>query len=231
VHLLFDLDGTLVDSLPAISASVSRTLDELGVRAPSPEQLSRHVGAPLAQVFAAVLGESGAHLIEPAIQRYRVIFDDVGMQHIALFPGIAPVLAAFHDVGHTMQVVTARSSPSAHLILRTLGLMDYFDAVHAPDFGVRAYDKADYVKAALSRCVTAASETAMVGDRADDVRAGLRNGIGAVGVSWGNGSMDELVEAGAHFVATDVDALAAWVANTVAQPPACGRFLSRSDDV
>lgn len=228
MHLLFDLDGTLVDSFSAIGASVSRTLEELGAAQPSDEELRRQVGAPLARVFAAVLGPSGAHLIDDAVARYRVIFDDVGMQHIAAFPGIVPTLAAFHRAGHSMQVVTARSSPSAHLILRTLGLHDYFEAVHAPEPGVRDYDKADYVRVALARRSAPLHETAMVGDRGDDVRAGLRNGVAAVGVGWGNGSVDELVEAGAHFVATDVDALAAWVADA-ARLPACGRFLSRSD--
>lgn len=211
MHLLFDLDGTLVDSLPAISASVTQTLLELDVPPPDSRELSRHVGAPLAHVFAAVLGSSRAHLMEPAIARYRVIFDDVGMRHIVAFPGIAAALATFRDEGHTMQVVTARSAPSANLILRTLGLMAHFEAVHAPEFGVRAYDKADYVRAALDTWQSAPGETAMVGDRADDVRAGLRNGIGAVGVSWGNGSLDELLSAGAHYVASDVDDLTAWV--------------------
>lgn len=218
MHLLFDLDGTLVDSLPAISASVTQTLLELEVPAPDATELSRHVGAPLAHVFDAVLGPSRTHLVEPAIARYRVLFDEVGMRHIAAFPGIAAALAAFREAGHSMQVVTARSEPSANLILRTLGLMAHFEAVHAPDLGVREYDKADYVRAALDEWQSAPRETAMVGDRADDVRAGLRNGISAVGVAWGNGSLEELLSAGAHYVASDVAALTAWIATRSGRP-------------
>lgn len=211
MHLLFDLDGTLVDSLPAISVSVNRTLEELGVPVPDRGRLGALVGAPLAEVFRGVLGPAHAGLVEPAVARYRVLFDEIGMPHIKPFPEIDGALARFRSAGHTLQVVTARSAPSADLILRGLDLRRYFVAVHAPEPSTRAYDKADYVRTAMTAVAAVPSDTVMVGDRADDVRAALAHGARAVGVEWGNGTMSELEAAGAHFVATHVGALVGWV--------------------
>jgi phosphoglycolate phosphatase len=211
VHLLFDLDGTLVDSLPAISVSVNRTLEELGVPVPAHGRLGALVGAPLAEVFRAVLGPSHEDLLEPAIARYRILFDEVGMLHIKAFPEIDVALARFDASGHTLQVVTARSAPSADLILRGLDLRRYFVGVHAPEPSARAYDKADYVRSAMDAVGALPADTVMVGDRADDVRAALAHGVRAVGVEWGNGTTSELEAAGAHFVATHVGELVSWV--------------------
>lgn len=211
MHLLFDLDGTLVDSLPAISVSVNRTLEELGVPVPARGHIGTLVGAPLAEVFRAVLGPAHVELLEPAIARYRVLFDEVGMLHIRAFPEIGAALARLEASGHMLQVVTARSAPSADLILRGLDLRRHFVGVHAPEPSTRAYDKADYVRSAMDAVGAVPADTVMVGDRADDVRAARAHGVRAVGVEWGNGSTSELEAAGAHFVATHVRDLVGWL--------------------
>jgi phosphoglycolate phosphatase len=200
-----------VDSFPAIAVSVERTLDDLGAPRPTAAGLRAVVGAPLNRVFAHVLGPSRADLIEPAITRYRVHFDDVGMARIQAFPGIGDALQAFRLSGHAMRVVTARSAPSAALILRQLALDEYFDDVHAPEPAVRFYEKADHVKTALERAGAAAANALMIGDRADDVRAAGAHGVPAIGVLWGNGSLDELEAAGAAAVVTDASELTARV--------------------
>jgi phosphoglycolate phosphatase len=200
-----------VDSLPAIAVSVERTLEDLNAPQPADETLRALVGAPLNLVFAGVLGPTRADLIEPAIARYRAHFDDVGMTRIAAFAGIDTALAAFRAAGHSMRVVTARSAPSATLILRQLGIDVYFEHVHAPPPETRAYDKADYVKAALEAADAGADRALFVGDRADDVRAARTHGVAAIGVLWGNGSQEELESAGAAYVAASVADLVAWI--------------------
>jgi phosphoglycolate phosphatase len=200
-----------VDSLPAIAVSVERTLEDLNAPQPTPEGLRALVGAPLNQVFAGVLGPSRADLIEPAIARYRIHFDEVGMTRISAFAGIQDALAAFRASGHSMRVVTARSAPSAALILRQLGIDSYFEQLHAPPPETRAYDKADYVKAALDESGAGAATAVFVGDRADDVRAARAHGLPAVGVLWGNGSQEELESEGAAYVAATVAELVAWI--------------------
>jgi phosphoglycolate phosphatase len=119
-----------------------------------------------------------------------------------------------------MQIVTARSAPSASGLLRQLELDHYFEHVHAPAPATRDYDKANHVLAALARVDIAATNALFVGDRADDMRAAGAHGVAAIGVLWGNGSREELEAAGAAAIVADgaelVARVGAWQSDVVA---------------
>jgi phosphoglycolate phosphatase len=211
VHILFDLDGTVTDSFVAIQVTVEQTLSDLGADPTPDDHLRELVGAPLAEVFRHVLGPSRLELVDPAVARYRLLFDEIGMPHVSLFPGMAGVLEDLRAHGHLMKLVTARSAPSARLIVEQLGLGRYFGQVYAPDRTHQNYDKADFVRLAMTDASAAPQATVMVGDRADDVRAGRAHGAFTIGVEWGNGSRAELEAAGAHAVIRRVEDLAPQV--------------------
>lgn len=208
MHILFDLDGTVSDSFVAIRVTVEQTLSDLGADPTPDDHLRELVGAPLAEVFRHVLGPSRLELVDPAVARYRVLFDEIGMPHVSLFPGMAGVLEDLRARGHLMKLVTARSAPSARLIVEQLGLGRYFAQVYAPGRTHQNYDKADFVRLAMTDASAAPQATVMVGDRADDVRAGRAHGAFTIGVEWGNGSRAELEAAGAHAVIRRVEDLA-----------------------
>lgn len=211
MHILFDLDGTVTDSFVAIRVTVEQTLSDLGAQPTTDDHLRGIVGAPLAEVFRHVLGASRLELVDPAVARYRVLFDEIGMPHVCLFPGMAGVLDDLQARGHLMKLVTARGAPSARLIVQQLGLDRYFEQIYAPDRTHQNYDKADFVRLAMTEASAAPQATVMVGDRADDVRAGLAHSAFTIGVEWGNGSRAELEAAGAHAVIQRVEDLAPQV--------------------
>lgn len=207
MHILFDLDGTVTDSFVAIRATVEQTLLDLGASPTTDDHLRALVGAPLAEVFRHVLGPARPDLVEPAVARYRVLFDEIGMPHVRLFPGMDGALATLKADGHEMHLVTARGAPSARLIVRQLGLHCYFGQIYAPDRHHQNYDKADFVHLAMTEACAAPAATVMVGDRADDVRAGRAHGAFTIGVEWGNGTRVELQAAGAHAVVERIEDL------------------------
>ena len=207
MHLLFDLDVTVTDSFMAIRVTVEQTLLDLGADPTTDDHLRALVGAPLGEVFRHVLGAARPDLVDPAVARYRVLFDEIGMPHVRLFPAMDDALRELKDRGHVMHLVTARGAPSARLIVQQLGLDRYFGQVYAPDRNHQNYDKADFVHLAMTEAGAAPSATVMVGDRADDVRAGLAHGAFTIGVGWGNGSRAELEAAGAHALIERVDDL------------------------
>jgi len=211
VHILFDLDGTVTDSFVAIRVTVEQTLLDLGADPTQDDHLRGLVGAPLAEVFRHVLGPAQLDLVDDAVERYRVLFDEIGMPHVGLFPGMAGVLDDLRSRGHLMKLVTARGAPSARLIVEQLGLGRYFAQIYAPDRIHQNYDKADFVRLAMTDAGAAPRATVMVGDRADDVRAGRAHGAFTIGVEWGNGSRAELEAAGAHAVVQRVEDLAPQV--------------------
>jgi phosphoglycolate phosphatase len=208
MHVLFDLDGTVTDSFEAIRVTVAQTLQDLDAPPTTDEHLRGLVGAPLHEVFRHVLGASRTDLMDAAVARYRVLFDEIGMPRVRLFPGMAAALDQLQSSGHVMHLVTARGAPSARLIVDTLGLSRYFGRVYAPGWNHRGYDKADFVRLAMTDAAAVPEGTVMVGDRADDVRAGRAHGTFTIGVEWGNGTADELRAAGAHLVVGQVEHLA-----------------------
>jgi phosphoglycolate phosphatase len=212
MHLLFDLDGTLVDSFPGISRSINETLATIG-RDPVPvDELRQFVGKRLAVIFSTLLGAGDEALVDRAVEIYRPLFDEVGILDSRVFPGIPEALTTLRGAGHTLQVVTVRSLGSARLVVGHFGLERFFDAVHGPDRSERSGDKADLVRAALERASADPRDTIMIGDRADDVRAARANGVHAVAVRWGYGADDELRDAAPdHFVET-IDGLVTYAA-------------------
>jgi phosphoglycolate phosphatase len=209
MHLLFDLDGTLVDSFPGISRSINQTLTTVG-REPVPEtQLRQFVGKRLSMIFSTLLGAEDEALVDRAVEIYRPLFDEVGILDSRVFPGIHDALSTFRNAGHSLQVVTVRSIESARLVVRHFGLDRYFDAVHGPERTQRSCDKADLVRAALNLAGAEAREAIMIGDRADDIRAARAHGIRAVAAGWGYGTQEELRDAGSDFFASSVTDLVA----------------------
>jgi phosphoglycolate phosphatase len=214
MHLLFDLDGTLVDSFPGISRSINETLTTIG-RDPVPvDELRQFVGKRLAVIFSALLGAGDEMLVDRAVEIYRPLFDEVGILDSRVFPGVPEALTTLRNAGHSLQVVTVRSLGSARLVVRHFGLDRYFDAVHGPDRTQRSGDKADLVRAALEHAGADPRDTIMIGDRADDVRAARAHGVHAVAVRWGYGADDELRDAAPDYFVETIDDLVAYAAGT-----------------
>jgi phosphoglycolate phosphatase len=214
MHLLFDLDGTLVDSFPGISRSINRTLAAVE-REPVPvPELRQFVGQRLAVIFSTLLGAEDEALVDRAVTIYRPLFDEVGILDSRVFPGIPEALATLRDAGHSLRVVTVRSIGSANLVVRHFGLDRYVDAVHGPDRTQRSGDKADLVRAALEHAGADPRDTIMIGDRADDVRAARAHGVHAVAVRWGYGADDELRDAAPDYFVETIDDLVAYAAGT-----------------
>jgi phosphoglycolate phosphatase len=191
--------------------SVERTMDDLGQPRPTRDGVRAVVGAPLRKVFAHLFGPGRLDLIEPAIVRYRLHFEEVGRGRIQLYPGLDETLESFRGVGHRMQVVTARSAPSAVSLVAQFRIDRFFEYVHAPALPNTDHDKADHVKAALDRAGITAADALFIGDRADDMRAASAHSVPAIGVLWGNGSRQELEAAGAKAVVQDASELRARV--------------------
>ena len=210
MHLLFDLDGTLVDSFPGISRSINETLTTIG-RDPVPvDELRQFVGKRLAVIFSTLLGAGDEGLVDRAVEIYRPLFDEVGILDSRVFPGVPEALTTLRNAGHSLQVVTVRSLGSARLVVRHFGLDPFFDAVHGPDRSVRSGDKADLVRVALEHAGADPRDTIMIGDRADDVRAARANGVHAVAVRWGYGADDELRDAAPDYFVETIDDLVAY---------------------
>ncbi len=189
-HVFFDLDGTLADSAEGIVSGLSRAARRVAGAAPPAETLRATIGRPLDRIFLELLGD--AALARRAVAAYQQDFDRVVLPAQRLYAGIGEVLEDLAGRGCALHVVTAKRHDAALRAVAQLGLRCRVAGIYGIDEAAGRRDKVEALSAALSGQGASVGEAAMVGDRREDVDAARRNGVRAVAVSWGYGSLEEL---------------------------------------
>ncbi|SET51547.1 HAD hydrolase-like protein [Geodermatophilus poikilotrophus] len=197
--VLFDLDGTLVDSTPGIWASVRAAADALGLPEPTPEQLRGMVGPPLQDGFALVLGVPPDD-VPRAVAAYRAHYSAGALLDATVHRGVPELLTALADAGATLAVATSKPEPFAVRLLAHTGLLPSFASVHGATFDGTVRHKDQVVAAALAAHPDG-ERPVLVGDRAHDVLGAAAHGLPCIGAGWGPAPPGELVDAGAAVVA------------------------------
>ena len=213
--LLFDLDGTLIDSAPGILACIEHACTAMGVRAPAREVLRGWIGPPLGETFPDVVGSDPAR-VEAAIAHYRERFDRVGWREHRAYAGVAAVIAAQRAAGHTLAIVTTKVRAQAERIVGALPFGVDFARVYGPAADVRHCEKAQMIAQAMADFGHSAEATRMIGDRHYDIAGARACGVASCGVLWGYSSVGELEAAGATRLVAHPGALAAWLGDSVA---------------
>ena len=197
--VLFDLDGTLVDSTPGIWASIRVAAAELGLPEPAPGQLRAMVGPPLEEGFAGAFGLLPDDVAR-AVAAYRAHYTAGAMFDAAVYPGVPELLARLRADGATLAVATSKPEPFAVRILDHVGLLPAFASVHGATLDGRVRHKDQVVAAALAAHPDG-ERPVLVGDRSHDVLGARAHGLPCVGAGWGPAPPGELAAAGAAAVA------------------------------
>lgn len=190
--IYFDLDGTLTDPFEGISKSIVYALQRLGEAEPDHEILRRCIGPPLLASFETLVGEGRAH---DALMFYRERFGDVGWQENDPYPGIHDVLHTLRDSGCALYVATSKPGVFAEKILAYFELAEFFSGVFGSELDGRRTNKIELLAHAL--LVNASDDAVMVGDREYDVIGAIRNNMHIIAVTYGYGTKEELIQAGA----------------------------------
>ena len=197
-HIFFDLDGTLTDPFEGISKSIIYALQELDAPVPGKRDLREWIGPPLLESFTALIGEQRA---PEALRLYRERFSDVGWRENQLYDGIGTMLRELGSAGHALRVATSKPRVYALRIVEHFGLDRYFGRVFGPELDGTRNSKTALLRYALAECVIEGNAV-MIGDRKHDMVGAANNGMTPIGVSYGYGTVTELVHAGAHRIAT-----------------------------
>jgi phosphoglycolate phosphatase len=195
MDVLVDLDGTLVDPKPGLIGSVQYALRKLGRPVPAADELLWMIGPPLRVSFPKLLG--GDHLAEAALAHYREHYRNGAMYEAIVYDGIVDALDALAAAGSRLIVATSKPHHYARPILEHFDLARRFAAVHGPELDGTNDQKSDLIAHIIAREGVDPARAVMIGDREFDVLAAVRNGMPAVGVTWGYGSAAELDSAGA----------------------------------
>ena len=234
-HVIFDLDGTLADSSPGILWSFHATLENIGMSR-SEETLRALIGPPLFESFR-ILGIASERLDE-VVEIYRGFYAERGVHEATLYPGIVHILERLSDSGVRLSVATAKRVDFARQMLHSLGINSFFDEIAGASLDLQVTSKFDIMDLVLDVWNLGSLEDVwMVGDRHYDMTAARAHGVSAVGALWGFGSVEELREAGAQWLArTPADLLdgefdaGSRVCLLEEVCDACGRMIERSHD-
>jgi phosphoglycolate phosphatase len=206
-HLFFDLDGTLTDSRPGILKCMRYALEDLGIECPSDEALIHFIGPPTQDAFRELLSSSDPELNARAIAVYRKRFSTLGMFENSVYPGVLAGLAALRAAGFPLLVVTSKPEVYANRIVDHFELRQFFGHVYGSELTGERGNKGDLIAHVLKSEGLSHDDAWMIGDRLHDIRGAKLNGLHAAGVLWGYGSREELAEAGADAVFSDMTEL------------------------
>jgi len=206
----FDLDGTLTDPKPGICGSVQYALSELGLAAPTQDDLEWVIGPPMIESLRKLVGAARADV---ALKLYRARYGDIGLYENRVYDGIPDLLARLTGGGWRLYVATSKAAPYAIRIVEHFGLAPFFARIYGSGLDGSLQHKDALLAHALADSGVPPGAAMMIGDRKFDVLGASANGLQTIGVAWGYGSRAELQEAGAAAIVAQpsdvVDALAA----------------------
>ena len=193
--MLLDLDGTLTDPALGITNCIAYALSRLDAAVPPVHELHFAIGPPLRRTFATLLGTGEAAMIERAMVFYRERFAASGLFENTLYDGVPEMLATLKARRFRLLLATAKPHIYARRILTHFGIHAPFDAIYGSELdGVRQH-KGDLLAYLFHREAIDPRSAVMIGDRHHDIEAAHANGCLAIGVTYGYGSTDELVQA------------------------------------
>jgi phosphoglycolate phosphatase len=204
---VFDLDGTLVDSLDDLHASVNHALAAVGLPPRSREEVRGYVGEGARVLLARAVAPRG-ELLEPALAAWRPHYAAHCLDRTAAYPGIPALLAGARRI---LAVHTNKPGAMARKILHGLGLLPRFAEVVGGDEAPRKPDPAGLL-GIMARAGATPAETVFVGDSRHDAQTARAAGVEFVAVTWGLSSRADLVAAGATTLVDRAQELAPWVA-------------------
>ena len=197
--VLFDLDGTLIDTIELILSSARHAFQGWPRGIPTDAEWVRGIGTPLVQQ----LREYAANEDEVAalLDRYRRYQAEHHDRLTRCYDGVLETVAALAARGHPLAIVTSKGTPIANQSLRFVGLDQYFPVIVGYDDTDRHKPDPEPVRVALSRLGVASTHAVFVGDSPHDIHAGNAAGVVTIAATWGAFDRETLAAAAPnHFI-------------------------------
>jgi phosphoglycolate phosphatase len=211
--IVFDCDGTLVDSQHAIIATMTAAFAEIGQPAPGADAIRDLIGLSLEETAAQLWPDAGISDHAQLIDIYRRLFFEQRKRATApdpLYPHAEMVLRDLSAQGYLLGVATGKSRRGLDAVLASHNLQDLFITLQTADVHPGKPNPAMLHQAMAEAGVTV-EDTLMLGDTSFDMAMAVNAGVKPIGVAWGYHSGDALVTAGAQVVLDDFPGLIAWM--------------------
>jgi phosphoglycolate phosphatase len=190
-YLFFDLDGTILDSLPGVEYSVKAAFDSCGIplRKASLRQL---IGPPIRTILSRAGEITEIDVLDQLEGAFRTSYDTEGWRKTVCFPDAHAVLRTIQEHGHRHFVVSNKPRHIALRILENEGMLDLFEEILTSDSRSPAFEgKAEMIGLLMARYGIGGDNCLFVGDTMEDAQAAAAAGIGFVYMSHGYGEIVE----------------------------------------
>lgn len=203
--ILFDVDGTLIDSAPGILHTLEEVFQKMGVDTTG-VNLRRYLGPPLRRSFGEHFTDPAK--IEQATELYRVSYHEKGSHECEPYPGAIEMLRRLKQAGYVLCTATSKPTEVVTPILEEKGLAGFFDFIGGASLDESRDTKTDVVRYVLAQPCVQGKRVLMVGDRNDDMRGAADCRLDAAAALYGYGSREELAPFGPVFFAESCEDLA-----------------------
>ena len=205
--ILFDLDGTLIDSSEGITKSTQYALAHYGIIENDLSKFYKCIGPPLVVSFKKYYDFSEEQAVE-AVAVYRERYNKIGLFECSLYPGVRECIEKLKAQGYLIGMASSKPEVSCRRILEHFGILELFDDVVGATFDGRIDTKEEVLNEVMRRWSDVPKdEMCLIGDTMFDVEGANQVGIRTVAVTFGFGNVQEMVEAGAVAVCEDMEKL------------------------
>ena len=188
--IIFDLDGTLANTLPDVRNNINRALEEMGQSVLSEEQTRSAIGPGSEQFLDAVLPESDNLKKQEFLSRFRNHYWNHCLDLTRLFPGMDAVIQSLSD--YHLAVATNKPRKTSEKILDGLGVRNAFDTIVGPEDVRHVKPHPEMIINIITRLDGTPSQTLFIGDTDKDMLAGRGAGVALCGAEYGYGDKDAL---------------------------------------
>jgi len=185
VLIIFDLDGTLIDSAKDLAISMNATREHLGMAPLDPALIYSFVGNGAPMLVRRALGPGASEqLVQDGLSFFMKYYRMHALEHTQLYPGVRELLDALAG-NHTLAILTNKPVKISFDIVAALGLVPHFQRVYGGDSFAEKKPDPVGILTLMTETATTAQNTWMVGDSSVDVQTARNAGVRSCGVAWG----------------------------------------------
>ena len=210
--IILDFDGTLADTRGLIVKTMQQTIASLGLDSRTDDECASMIGLPLKQAFTDLIPMTDA-MGDQCVDAYRRIFSENNAAYIIpAFPNVLETLRLLSQKGYTLTIASSRIRRSLMEFVVGMDLQEVISYVLGADDVSQAKPNPEPVLKTLEKFGCSPDEALVVGDTWYDIEMGRRAGVRTCGVTYGNGTREELMNAGADFLIDDFGNLMSLIA-------------------
>lgn len=209
------MDGTIINSEEGITKCVQYALRAYGIDEPDRKKLLCFIGPPLDPVFREKYGMTEEEAWQ-AVERYRERFDVKGIFECCLYDGVRDAIVRLKEKGYVLALASSKPETACRRILEHFSLTPYFDEVVGSTLDGRISTKQEVLEELgrrMADCAIEGQEMCLIGDTKYDAAGAKAFGIRCIGVSYGFGTREELLAAGAEAVFDQIEEVERYIEN------------------